>query len=102
VLEGVEGACRGQVYQLNKPEVIIGSKGPPEGAADIVVADPQKKISRRHCTVMQDGKRFYLIDDSTNGTKLNGAEVAKGVPVEFRSGDRISLADRAVFTLRPG
>jgi hypothetical protein len=102
VLEGVEGACRGQVYQLNKPEIIIGSKGPPEGAADIVVADPQKKISRRHCTVMQDGKRFYLIDDSTNGTKLNGSEVAKGVLVEFRSGDRISLADRAVFTLRPG
>lgn len=102
VLDGIEGVCRGQVYQLNKPEVIIGSKGPPEGTADIVVADPQKKISRRHCTVMQDGKRFYLIDDSTNGTKLNDAEIAKGVLVEFRSGDRISLADRAVFTLRPG
>lgn len=102
VLEGVEGACRGQVFPLEKPEITIGSKGPPEGVADIVVLDANRKISRRHCVIMQNGKQFYLIDESTNGTKLNGRELARGVTAEFRSGDRISLADEAVLMLRPG
>ena len=102
VLEGVEGVCRGRVFPLEKPEIIIGSKGPPEGPADIVVLDANRKISRRHCVVMQNGKQFYLIDESTNGTKLNGHELTRGATTEFRSGDRISLADEAVLMLRPG
>ncbi|MGH9900900.1 MAG: FHA domain-containing protein [Pyrinomonadaceae bacterium] len=99
VLEGVEGACRGQVFPLEKGEIIIGSKAPPEGIADIVVYDTMRKISRRHCTIMQNGKQFYLVDDSTNGTKLNDREIPRGVTVEFRQGDRISLADEAVLQL---
>ena len=101
VLEGIDGACRGQVFPLEKAELVIGSKGPPEGVADIVVLDAQRKISRRHCTVMQNGKQFYLMDESTNGTSINGQAVARGTPVEFRDGDQISLADVAVLRLRP-
>src|SRR5215213_9835646 len=93
VLEGTEGPCRGQVFPLEKKEVIIGSKGPPEGMADIVICDSERKISRRHCLIMQNGKQFYLIDESTNGVKINDREVEKGVMSEFRQGDRISLAD---------
>ncbi|HEX7175488.1 MAG TPA: FHA domain-containing protein [Pyrinomonadaceae bacterium] len=101
VLEGIDGACRGQVFPLEKAELVIGSKGPPEGVADIVVLDAQRKISRRHCTVMQNGKQFYLMDESTNGTSLNGQPAARGTYVEFRAGDHISLADVAVLRLRP-
>ena len=96
VLEGIDGACRGQVFPLEKAELVIGSKGPPEGVADIVILDAQRKISRRHCTVMQNGKQFYLMDESTNGTSLNGQPAARGTYVEFRAGDHISLADVAV------
>jgi hypothetical protein len=100
VLEGIEGPCRGQVFPLDKNEMIIGSQGPPYGAADIVIVDPQNKISRRHCMIMQNGKQFYLVDESTNGVKINGHQVLKGALVEFRSGDRISLADVAVVLLK--
>lgn len=101
VLEGVGGACRGQVFPLDKPEVLVGSKGPPEGAADIVICDAERKISRRHCLVVHNGERFYVTDESTNGTKINGREIPGRVPSEFRQGDRISLADAAVLVLRP-
>ncbi len=101
VLEGIEGAGRGQVFPLNKSEMIIGSHGPPDGTADIVICDAQRKISRRHCSIMQNGKQFYLMDESTNGTKINDRELTKGVLAEFRNGDRISLADEATLVLRP-
>ena len=101
VLEGIEGACRGQVFPLNKSEMIIGSHGPPDGTADIVICDAQRKISRRHCSIMQNGKQFYLMDESTNGTKINDRELTKGVLAEFRNGDHISLADEATLVLRP-
>ncbi|MDQ3255379.1 MAG: FHA domain-containing protein [Acidobacteriota bacterium] len=101
VLEGIEGAGRGQVFPLNKGEMIIGSHGPPDGTADIVICDAQRKISRRHCSIMQNGKQFYLMDESTNGTKINDRELTRGVLAEFRNGDHISLADEATLVLRP-
>lgn len=102
VLEGTDGPCRGQVFPLEKKEVIIGSQGPPDGTADIVICDDERRISRRHCLIMQNGKKFYLIDESTNGVKINNQEIEKGVMAEFRMGDSISLADEAVLWLRPG
>lgn len=101
VLEGTEGPCRGQVFPLDKKELIIGSLGPPDGTADIVIRDDEHRISRRHCLIMQNGKQFYLIDESTNGVMINNQEVEKGVMAEFRNGDSISLADAAVLWLRP-
>ena len=102
VLQGVEGACLGQVFPLDKNEIVVGSQGPPDGVADVVVLDARRKISRRHCTIMQNGKQFYLVDESTNGTKINGQQVTRGVPAEFRQGDVISLADEAALVLAKG
>lgn len=101
-VEVIEGAGRGLVFALAKPETIIGSKGPPEGAADIVILDAERKISRRHCTIAQQPGRFYLVDESTNGTKINGRPAPRGSYVEFRAGDQINLADVSVVVVRPG
>jgi hypothetical protein len=98
-LECVEGPCRGQSFPLEKGEIVVGAKAGAD-SADIVIIDERRKISRRHCTIMQDGKRFYLIDESTNGTHLNGQRIARGALVEFRQGDLISLAEEAVLVLR--
>jgi hypothetical protein len=96
VLEGIEGPCEGQVFPLDKPEVAIGSSS----TADIVISDAQRKISRQHCCIIQNGKQFYLLDESTNGTTINDQEIEKGVPTEFRHGDSINLADVAILLLR--
>jgi len=101
MLEGIEGAGKGQTFALNKEKIVVGSQGPPDGTADIVICDAQRKISRQHCLIMHNGKQFYLLDESTNGTKINGHELQRGVVAEFRSGDQITLADVAVLLLRP-
>ncbi|MEJ7710206.1 MAG: FHA domain-containing protein [Pyrinomonadaceae bacterium] len=96
-LEGIEGPCIGHIYPLQKEETIIGSQSPP---ADIEICDELRKISRRHCAIMRNGKRFYVVDESTNGTKLNDREIERGVATELRRGDRIALADVAVLWLK--
>lgn len=102
VLVGIGGAGQGQTFPLDKPEIAIGSQGRPHGPADIEICDAERKISRRHCSIMQNGKQFYVIDESTNGTKVNDREITKGALTEIHQGDRISLADEAVLMLKQG
>jgi FHA domain len=99
-LEAIEGPCKGQVFPLEKQELTIGAAGPPDGTSDIVICDEQHKISRRHCVILHNGKQFYLMDESTNGTKINEQEIEKGAWAEFHKGDVISLADESVLMLR--
>jgi hypothetical protein len=102
VLEVVEGDERGRVFSLDKEAVVVGSKGPPEGEADLVVTDERRRVSRRHCTLLREGGRLYVRDESTNGTKVNGRDAGRGALTECRAGDSITLGDAAVLLLRQG
>jgi predicted component of type VI protein secretion system len=86
---------------LDLDEVTIGALGPPDGPCDIVIYDAHCKISRRHCVLVRHGRHWELIDESTNGTKLNDTAVEKGHRVRLHRGDRVSLADAAMLVLQP-
>lgn len=100
ILEGVEGPYLGHIFALDKPEITIGAQGRPDGPSDIEICDTQRKISRRHCSIMNNGKQIYLMDESTNGTKVNGRDLDRGLPTEIAQGDLITLADEVVLMLR--
>lgn len=102
VLEVVEGVDKGRAFNLEKESVVVGSKGPPEGEADVVVTDARRRVSRRHCTLLREGGRLYVRDESTNGTKVNGRDAGRGVLTECRAGDSITLGDAAVLLLKQG
>ncbi len=102
VLEVVEGVERGRVFSVEKDAVVVGSKGPPGGEADVVVNDAERRVSRRHCTLLREGGRLYVRDESTNGTKVNGREAARGALTQCRAGDSITLGDAAVLLLKQG
>jgi hypothetical protein len=102
VLEVAEGVERGRVFNVEKESVVVGSKGPPEGEADVVLTDAARRVSRRHCTLLREGGRLYVRDESTNGTKVNGRDAGRGVLTECRAGDSITLGDAAVILLRQG
>jgi FHA domain-containing protein len=72
------------------PEIDLS--GPP--------ADPG--ISHLHAVLMaqQDGTWLLLDQGSSNGTQVNGRQVASGVPVPLRHGDRICLGVWTVLTVR--
>ncbi len=59
----------------------------------LLLEDPQ--ISRNHLEIRLDADtdRAFLIDTSTNGTKLNGRRLERAVPVPIRSGDLIGIGD---------
>ena len=59
------------------------------------------EVSRCHFEVRLDDVRdqAYLVDESTNGTHLNGVRIARAVPTQIKPGDRITIASR-VFEFR--
>lgn len=74
------------------------------GVADdrrVLVDDPL--VSRSHLELRLDPERdqAWLIDRSTNGTRLNGRRVERHTPVPIRPGDRVRLgASQAQFRSR--
>lgn len=102
VLEVVEGNETGRVFNVEKESVVVGSKGPPEGEADVVLTDAGRRVSRRHCTLLREGGRLYVRDESTNGTKVNGRDAVRGALTECRAGDSLTLGDAAVILLKQG
>lgn len=59
---------------------------------DLVLPDPERVISSRHCVVEARGGDYLLIDISTNGTFLNySAEPVGPAPAPLNHGDVISV-----------
>ena len=57
---------------------------------DIVLSDPQKKISRHHCSIQYRNNRWWIVDEgSSNGTFLQ-REIDQP-EIDVRSEDKIAL-----------
>lgn len=95
-----DGDQHGESFALDQPEIIIGSLGEPDGEAQIVINDRKRKISRNHCVVKQNGRRYYLKDLSANGTLVNGRKLNASEYHELKKGDEISLAGAATLIVR--
>jgi pSer/pThr/pTyr-binding forkhead associated (FHA) protein len=89
LLEFADGQRTGETFQIDKPAIKIGALS--EGN-DLVVADPKGKISRYHCEIIREGRRYFVTDGSTNGTWLNEEYLESGRPRVLRKGDRLTLA----------
>lgn len=88
-----------QILQTGKANVkyeLPDNKGMTIGRnADIcdiaVMGDPH--ISKKHCEVIYDakGKRYLVLDQSSNGLYINGKKLPKGQPVMIKPGQLIML-----------
>jgi hypothetical protein len=59
---------------------------------DVVLPDPDRMISKRHCVIEDQGHRVVVIDLSANGTFLNYSKAPLGRnPVALNPGDVLSL-----------
>jgi FHA domain-containing protein len=93
-LKCVDGPCKGETFALDGPEILIGAV---DGEADIVISDRKRMISRRHCLIWQEKRDFYIIDESVNGTFVNGQAVSKENGQLLRNRNEISLAGAATL-----
>jgi adenylate cyclase len=57
----------------------------------LLIDDPS--VSRNHLEIRVEPDRgvAYVVDSSTNGTRLNGVRIERGVPVMIESGDRLRI-----------
>lgn len=63
-----------------------------DAANDLVLPDPDRVISKRHCVLERHGAEVLVIDLSTNGTFLNYARTRLGrAPATLNPGDVLSL-----------
>jgi adenylate cyclase len=62
-------------------------------ARRLVIDDPE--ISRNHLEIHLDAEsdQAFVIDTSTNGTRLNGSRLERAVPMAIKSGDHIRIGD---------
>jgi tetratricopeptide (TPR) repeat protein len=97
LLEFADGDRQGEIFQLDKSVIKIGALS--EGN-DLILADLKGKISRYHCEIVREGKRYFIKDSSTNGTWLNEECLESGRPKVLRKGDRLTLAGEVTFIFR--
>ena len=62
---------------------------------DWVLQDPERFLSSRHCEIKYTGNAYFLIDQSTNGTFVNGAQepLGRGTKVQLNDGDSFDVGD---------
>jgi DNA-binding winged helix-turn-helix (wHTH) protein len=84
VLIAQTGTVKGQRWNLNRDEVVVGR----DGKCDIVIND--KTVSRRHARFYRRGGQWYLEDTSKNGTFINEQPLKNTVAIH--DGDTISIA----------
>ncbi len=80
-------------YPLRDSTVLIGRRG---GALpvdlDVEFYDPEGYVSRNHCHITVDQRRYHLSDlASSNGTYVNDERLTPHVPRLLRDGDRIRI-----------
>jgi type VI secretion system protein len=63
--------------------------------SDWVLPDMQRYVSSRHASIDFRSGSYYIVDTSTNGVYVNGADkpVGRGKPQRLFSGDRIKIGE---------
>ena len=70
---------------------------------ELFIDDPERYVSLRHCRIDYADSRFWVSDQSTNGTFLNGAltPIAKGTRVPLAPGDTLRLGRFQIASAEP-
>jgi hypothetical protein len=96
LLQFADGDRAGELFVLEGPKATVGAL--PEN--QLHVADETGKVSRCHCEIFKEGRRYFINDTSRNGTWLNDHRLEPGRPKVLRKGDQISLAGQVTLVFR--
>jgi hypothetical protein len=85
------GALDERVVRVNDRVHIGRECAGIDPARRVLIDDPQ--VSRDHAEVHLIGGSAFLVDHSTNGTRVNGRRVERGERVALVDGDRLTIGD---------
>jgi hypothetical protein len=99
--------CPERRFQLSGAEMRIGRRSVSRGLEpeiDLTGPPADPGISHLHAVLLAqpDGSWALLDPGSSNGTQVNGTEIAAGVQAPLHDGDRICLGAWTVLTVRAG
>ncbi len=81
----IAGPMKGKIQEFSGPEITFGR----HPSCDVIFPKDLTIVSRKHAKIVREGNRFKLIDQSTNGTLVNGKPVKEYL---LRNGDVITFA----------
>ena len=82
----IEGPLKGEIQELRENEIFIGR----HPSCHVLFPKDFRIISRDHAHIIREGNRFKLLDQSSNGTFVNGERVKEAY---LRSGDVLVFAE---------
>jgi predicted component of type VI protein secretion system len=82
----IHGPLKGEIQEFSESEIRIGRH------PDCQVSFPRDMttLSRVHASIVREGNRFKLVDQSTNGTFVNGKKIAD---IYLKDGDVVMFAE---------
>jgi len=87
-----QGPLAGRDFPLQKPTMVIGR----EPSCDIALQE--NLVSRQHAHLQQSPQGWTVADlGSTNGTFINGQQIAANVATALKPGDRITIGSSVLF-----
>jgi hypothetical protein len=97
--------CPERQFRLAGPEMRIGRRSASRGLEpeiDLTGPPMDTGVSHLHAVLIQepDGNWSVLDPGSSNGTQLNGTEIATGVKMPLHDGDAITLGGWTLITIR--
>lgn len=82
----IEGPMKGQIQEFNQPEVTIGR----HASCDVCFPKDLAIVSRHHARIVREGNRFMLMDQSSNGSFVNGKQVKESI---LKDGDVLLFSE---------
>ena len=88
-------------FTVDKDSSLIGRRSEARGILPEIPLDFDSAVSHRHALLTRQGDGTLLLRDigSSNGTRVNGADIPPMVDVPVREGDRITLGHWTCLTV---
>lgn len=94
ILKGPERLMGAQIEKTLENGSLVVGRSP---AADWVLPDPERIVSKAHCRIDTDFSGFVLTDTSTNGVFINDDPVGFGLPRLLGDSDVLRLGDAVIL-----
>ncbi len=82
----IQGSLKGEIQEFSESAIYIGR----DPSSHVHFPKDLTIISRKHAQIVREGNRFKLIDESVNGTFLNGKRVEEAY---LKDGDVLIFAE---------
>ncbi|CUX51352.1 putative forkhead-type phosphopeptide-binding protein [Agrobacterium deltaense Zutra 3/1] len=84
------GAARAGQWSFERGRRVIGRSRD----CDWQIDDNERRVSKQHCTLSRDGEGFTILDQSANGTLVDGRLLLEGESARLRDGSQINIGGR--------